>query len=676
MKKLLLAAMVGLFSQWTIAQTFSDDFESYNAGDYIGVESTEWTTWSGTTGGNEDAQVVTDNAHSGTNSTYYSSTAATGGPQDVVLYFNGEHSTGGFNYKTWFYVESGKGAYFNFQAETLIGETWAMNCQMDENGVLALTGPSNNPKMETTFTHDTWFELEIDVNLNTNDWELLLDGVSQGVMQNDLFVVASLDIFPVNASNNQSGFWVDDVEYTLTPYTLPTLNAGLTLLEPNAELAGMNAKPRVQVRNLGTDPLTSFDVEVEYNGTTINETITGVNIPSLETYDVEFTSTLPIVAGQMNVTATVSNPNGGTDMDAADDVKVIGIDPIIPAPGKIVFVEEGTGTWCQWCPRGAVMMDGMQEKYAQFFAGVAVHNADVMADSLYDASNSAAIGNSYPGGKVDRGATVDPLDFEVEFLDRIAVAPETSMEIGAEYDSISGELKVSVTTTFLEAVTGNYRVGAVIVEDHVTGSGSAYNQSNAYAGGANGPMGGFEDLPSSVPASLMEYNHVARGIAPSYIGMDGGYPTPVQANDSYTMNVSFQIDPDWDMSEMHIVSFTKATGQNVDNAGLATIEEAIANGYVVGIEEEAAYLDGPDAKFQLFPNPATDLATATVLLNERTDVILEIYSSVGQLVSSTQYGNLNGPNNLFINTSDLSSGMYTVSLIAGGERTSKRLMVK
>ena len=90
MKKPLLVLIFGLVSQLGVAQTFSDDFESYNVGDYIGVESTEWTTWSGTVGGNEDAPVVEDNAHSGSNSTYYSSTSGTGGPQDVILPFNGE----------------------------------------------------------------------------------------------------------------------------------------------------------------------------------------------------------------------------------------------------------------------------------------------------------------------------------------------------------------------------------------------------------------------------------------------------------------------------------------------------------------------------------------------------------------------------------------------------------
>ena len=39
---------------------------------------------------------------------------------------------------------------------------------------------------------------------------------------------------------------------------------------------------------------------------------------------------------------------------------------------------------------------------------------------------------------------------------------------------------------------------------------SGYNQVNAYAGNALGPMGGFESLPNPVPAAQMVYDHVAR----------------------------------------------------------------------------------------------------------------------------------------------------------------------
>lgn len=666
---LLLCATLGL------SQTFSDDFEGYNAGDYLGVESAEWTTWSGVTGGAIDIQIDTMNAHSGTNSTYYSSVSATGGPIDMVLDFNGEHNTGGFNYKNWFYVEAGKGAYFNFQGESTIGEVWTMNCQMDENGVLVLSGPSNNPKLETTFTHDTWFELEIDVNLNTNDWELLLDGVSQGFMQNDNFTVASLNMYPVNASNNQAGYWVDDVEYTLTPYTLPALNAGISYLDPNAPLVGMNAKPRVQVRNLGTDVLTSFDVEVQYNGTTITETVTGVTIPSLETYDVSFSESFSVVAGELPVTATVMNPNGGTDGDAADDSKTININPVTPADGRMVFVEEGTGTWCQWCPRGAVVMDDMAEKFHGFFAGAAVHNgaSDPMVDEYYD--DNLAVGG-YPGGFVDRGADIDPLAFEAEFIQRIQIPPTVSLVNGAEYNSSTGELKVSATATFLQDVSaGNYRLGIVMAEDSVTGTTSGYNQVNVYSGGGNGPMGGYENLPNPVPASMMVYNHVARGIAPSYAGTSDGYQMPVTSGHSYTVSVTFQTDPTWDSDQFHIISFIRGEANRVDNAMSVSLDEAIANGFQVGIEEDAAYLNGPDAQFQLYPNPATDMAEVVVQLDGSSKVSMQIFNSVGQQIAGKDYGFLNGANRIPVQTSGMAAGIYTVSLTIDGMVSTRRLVV-
>ena len=40
------------------AQTYSDDFESYTPGAYIGSSSSSWTTWSNSPGGNEDTKLI------------------------------------------------------------------------------------------------------------------------------------------------------------------------------------------------------------------------------------------------------------------------------------------------------------------------------------------------------------------------------------------------------------------------------------------------------------------------------------------------------------------------------------------------------------------------------------------------------------------------------------------
>jgi hypothetical protein len=70
MKKPLLLLIGTFVSTFSFSQLFSDDFEGYAAGSYVGPQSTSWTTWSGTEGGAEDAQVTNNQASSGTNSIY------------------------------------------------------------------------------------------------------------------------------------------------------------------------------------------------------------------------------------------------------------------------------------------------------------------------------------------------------------------------------------------------------------------------------------------------------------------------------------------------------------------------------------------------------------------------------------------------------------------------------
>src|SRR5688572_1632192 len=95
MKKILLT--VGAFTAFTAsAQTFSDNFDSYTAGQPMAQQSAgAWTTWSGTVGGAEDVLVSNADAVSGSNSIFLSTTAQTGGPTDLVKNF-GVLNTGQF----------------------------------------------------------------------------------------------------------------------------------------------------------------------------------------------------------------------------------------------------------------------------------------------------------------------------------------------------------------------------------------------------------------------------------------------------------------------------------------------------------------------------------------------------------------------------------------------------
>lgn len=201
---------------------------------------------------------------------------------------------------------------------------------------------------------------------------------------------------------------------------MPSLNATAVSIDMNGNIAGLLVSPEGNIVNTGSTAITSFTAELNYNGTNYTENISSVNIASLASYTVAF-SQLQLVAGSNVATMTISNINGGADDDNSDDVATKTVNPVVPAPGKMVVGEEGTGTWCQWCPRGAVFMDMYEEEFGQFWAGIAVHNGDPMVVTTYDTGLGAYF-SGYPSALVDRGADKDPSNLSSEFYQRLQVS--------------------------------------------------------------------------------------------------------------------------------------------------------------------------------------------------------------------------------------------------------------
>ena len=110
MKKTTLFIASVFLCSTSFAQLFSDNFDSYTVGSYLGPQSTTWSTWSGTEGNAEDATITNNNANSAPHSIYLSSTAASGGPQDVVLKLGQVYNSGIFTLQSDFYVNAGKNA--------------------------------------------------------------------------------------------------------------------------------------------------------------------------------------------------------------------------------------------------------------------------------------------------------------------------------------------------------------------------------------------------------------------------------------------------------------------------------------------------------------------------------------------------------------------------------------
>lgn len=652
------------------AQLFSDNFDSYPVGQYLGPQSLTWSTWSGSEGGAEDVQITNNNASSAPNAIYFSSTSANGGPQDVVLKFGQLYTSGIFTLQNKFYINAGKTGYYNIQGALTIGNLWALNVNMDAGQLIIDDG--NTPNLVVaSYPEATWFELKIEANLTLHVWKAYINGGLVGTWINGVNTVASADFFPVQ--NTQ--MYVDDVQFDHVPFTVPALDAMVADIDMGAELATQSGTPTVKIVNGGSTAITSMKVDLTYNGSTTTQTVTGINIPTAGIYTVSMPSTV-LVAGSLPVTALVYEVNGGAgDNTPTNDMLSEQINPVVPAPGKMVVGEEATGTWCQWCPRGAVFMDLYETKYQDFWAGIAVHNGDPMTVADYDTGIGSLIGG-YPSALVDRMGDVDPSGMSSDFFTRLQTAPKATLLNGATWDPNTRVLNVSVRYTFSSGANGNYKSACVLTEDDVTGTGAGWSQSNAYAGGNNGTMGGYESLPNPVPASQMVYNHVARAIAPSFAGMSGIFPASINAGDVHIVNYTFTLPAGWDENQIHIVGMLIDPNGKIDNAGSADIVTAVNNGYETGINVGIAEVLSETKTLTLAPNPAYGSASVLLQLKAESDVSVYVSDLNGKAMLRGEYSNLSGAQSIGLNLNGLAAGIYNVQVWINGTMYSEKLVVE
>jgi len=235
-------------------------------------------------------------------------------------------------------------------------------------------------------------------------------------------------------------------------------------------------------------------------------------------------------------------------------------------PKKVVF-EEGTGTWCGWCVRGAVGMAMMEEKYPDTFIGIAVHDNDPMTLPAYDSYIAGNFIQSFPGVVVDRKAILigDPYyDSDNFYQSEITQTPIAGIQLtGSFTDTGKTAIKLNTVTTFgITSGNANYRLAYVLTENNVTG----YDQANYYAGGGSGQMGGYENRPDDI--TDMVFNDVARGIYSDPTGIQGSIPASITTmtpiTHTYTITLPASIQNADNLSV--VVMLLNATTGEIENA--------------------------------------------------------------------------------------------------------------
>lgn len=341
------------------------------------------------------------------------------------------------------------------------------------------------------------------------------------------------------------------------------------------------------IRSERDTPITSFDAVYSVDGVDSElYTFDGLNISFNESFEFSHPQLVNIEVGEHEAVLRVENINGmGDDDDPGNNSLTAQFLSVNELFVKNVVYEEGTGTWCGWCPRGLVGLNTMAHTYTDgTWIGIGVHNGDPMTVAEYDQGIGTFI-SGYPSGVLNRKNVFDPglSTLEPAYLMAKQEVPLGKIEItGKTWDAGTRELTVEIASNFAMDLTGtSYNLSMVIVESGLTGTTSQWNQANYYSGGAYGDLIDWDgtnwaDLPNPVPAANMVYNHVGRVLVGGWNGVPGIIPADVVYGNAYTHEFTHTLNENFDPAEVDIVvMLIDATTGIIENASELALEAEI-----------------------------------------------------------------------------------------------------
>lgn len=677
MKYLIIFFVVFYFTNANAqVSNFFDDCESYTVGDYVAAKNSKWSTWSNRPGTDEDAMVSNERAKSGTKSIKLESNSSGGGPTDLILPFSPTTAdVGVLEFEMYINVVGNTGTYFNFQGNNPVQTSWVFDAQFHRNGQFVFKTNNSATIVATgTYPQDEWFKFSCNIDLTLNIWKFFINDQQVCSFANPNNKIYCMDLFPLD-SNGLSTAYVDDVKFTFTPKNL--LNVDGTIVNAKIKPFGLinqTSPISIGIRNIGLDTINSFTVNYNDGSGLKSNQFTGQNIPSKGTKTVQLSDKVKFLSAQTPVQIYLTNVNGNTDQNKLNDTITTILNGYTPAANKKVLVEMGTSTTSNLGPKGIVLFDSLFRTYPDHFIPIAVHGNDPMSNIEYDEALFPLI-SGYPSAYVMRKNVFDPLLLELPSLEEISLAPNAVLANTTSFDSVTRELKVCVSTKFLKSVPQGYKLNCVLTESGVKGLSAGYAQRNAYASGTNGPMGGFENLPATVPSSVMVYDHVGRAILSGFDGTGDAYPDVIAAGDEYQFEFSYTVPVAYNIQKMNAISILLNEEGKVNNAESIKITNSINPNCKILIDNKDLHYNY--SAISLSPNPIDDQTNIILQLNSENEISFELIDVIGAMKMKQNFGKrTSGKHILPLNLVGIQSGYYMGRIKIGTEFKSLALFIK
>jgi hypothetical protein len=248
---------------------------------------------------------------------------------------------------------------------------------------------------------------------------------------------------------------------------------------------GQTADVELSLANNGQAAVSSIAYTITADGETSQEqTLTlGSPIAPFTVGTATITIDADATAQSSTKTLTITKVNGEANMasNASTDITLFTLDRLIP---RNVVVEEFTGTGCGWCPRGLVGMEKLRQTFGERFIGIGIHQYN-SGDAMYFPNYPNLNWTGAPSCRIDRGEDIDPYygsvsdiceDFSSEMNEPAMVSVDVSGVIDEDMTKVDA-------TAYVEPLfdTNSYKLELALVADGLSGTSSAWWQSNYYA---------------------------------------------------------------------------------------------------------------------------------------------------------------------------------------------------
>ena len=414
------------------------------------------------------------------------------------------------------------------------------------------------------------------------------------------------------------------------------------------------------LQNMGSNTVTSMDINYSVDGgATVTENVSGLSLATGDYYSFNHGTPWSPSAGTYNIDIWATNINGSADMDTSNDMASGSVTVFANGDIKRPMLESFTSSTCGPCVAGNQNTSAVLAAYSD------------------DQYSMLKYQMSWPGSG-DPYYTLEGGDRRTYY--NVNAVPDFILD-GNVWQGNSS----SVTGSQIDAVMANPAFVSLSSYHVMDGQTIDFTVSINPLGDFAGPLtlysAVFEYMTYNNVGSNGEtqFSKVMKKMVPGSTGFSLGSLTDGQTvveNFSHTFQGAYTLPPDANNPIDHM---TQHSVEDFSNLGVVTWIQDDATKEIlqstVSVESFTNIEEKQTTDLMVFPNPTENMATISFEGIQGSDVSIELYNLLGELIVSETYTSQSNFDYYNLDVSTVNNGIYNLVFKVGESVTTKKLQI-